>query len=199
MMKGWGHWLVASPCRWLLPGLVIFEFIRTATPPLTLGIALFVALLGTAAAIFRQSFFGIHPRGAIYLLSSLAIGPGLLANPLFKDHWGRARPSTLIAFGGDRTFTPALVMADQCRSNCSFVSGHAALAFWMVAFALLVPPLWRRQVILVAVSYGFFVGFVRMAQGGHFLSDVVFAAVLTIGVSYGVHRLIIRETGAPNV
>ncbi len=220
-MKSWGRWLAASPCRWLLPVLAalvafpkidlvvsgwffadgrfflrhyeLFEFVRAAVPPLTLGGMLFAALLGIAAAIFRESFLGIRPRAATYLLLSLMIGPGLLANNLFKDHWGRARPFTIVAFGGDRVFTPALVMSDQCAHNCSFVSGHAALAFWTVAFALLVqPPPWRRRVaVAIALLYGFLVGFVRVAQGSHFLSDVVFAAALSIGVAYSLHRLLI--------
>ena len=207
-------------CRWVMPVLVllvafpgidlavsgwffadgrfflrhhgVFEFIRAVTPPVTLGVALFVALLGLAGGVLRKTFFGLTVRRTLYLLAALGVGPGLLANSLFKDHWGRARPSTLALFGGDKTFTPALVLSDQCDTNCSFVCGHAALAFWGVAFALLAPPPWRRWAVAVAMGYGFFVGFVRVAQGAHFLSDVVFAAVLTLGVILVLRRL---ETG----
>lgn len=41
-------------------------------------------------------------RAAIFLLISLALGPGLLVNTVFKDHWGRARPSQIVEFGGPR-------------------------------------------------------------------------------------------------
>jgi len=167
----------------------LFEFVRAATPPVTLGVALFVAMLGGAGAALRETFFGLSVRRTLYLLATLAVGPGLLANSLFKDHWGRARPSTLALFGGDKTFTPALVLSDQCGSNCSFVSGHAALAFWGVAFAMLAPVPWRRWAVAAAVGYGFFVGFVRVAQGAHFFSDVVFAAALVVGVVFVLRRL----------
>lgn len=221
-MNHWKLWLIRSPCHWLLPILtmliifpkidltvsgwfffegefslrhnVLCEFIRAAVPPLMFGVALFVALLGVAAAVFRESFLGIRPRVAIYLLLSLGIGPGLLANSLFKDNWGRARPSSLIFFGGDRLFTPALVLSDQCNHNCSFVSGHAALAFWTIAFALLVPLPWRRSAIIMSLLYGFTVGLARVIQGRHFLSDVIFAAVLTTSVTYILHRLIIYRS-----
>ncbi len=219
LLRKWVYWLAASPCRWLCPVLAVFvafpsidlvvsgwffvdgrfflrhyswfEFVRAAVPPLTLGCMLFAALLGIAAKVFREPFFGIEPRTAVYLLVSLAIGPGLLANSLLKEHWGRARPSALMTFGGDRAFTPALVMSDQCTHNCSFVSGHAALAFWTVAFALLIRQPWRRMAVAATLLYGFLVGFVRVAQGSHFLSDVVFAAALSVGVVYILHRLIL--------
>ena len=213
------YWLSASPCRWLLPVLAVFvvfpgidlivsgwffldnhfylrhyrlfEFVRAAVPPLTFGGLLFTALLGVAAAIFHEPFLGIEPRTVFYLLVSLVAGPGLLVNGLFKEHWGRARPFDLVAFGGNKAFTPALVISDQCTHNCSFVSGHAALAFWTVAFALLFRKPWRCVAVAMALLYGFLVGLVRVAQGSHFLSDVVFAAALSVGVSYSLHRLML--------
>jgi lipid A 4'-phosphatase len=58
----------------------------------------------------------------------------LLANTLLKDHWGRARPTQIEAFGGLQRFTPAPLPAAECERNCAFVSGHAALGFSLVAF-----------------------------------------------------------------
>ncbi len=212
-------WLAESPCRWLFPVLALFvvfpsidlvvsgwffvdgrfflrhyrwfEFVRSAVPPLTLGGAFVVIMLGITARVFREPFLGIVPRTAVYLLVSLVIGPGLLVNSLLKEHWGRARPSAIMNFGGEKAFTPALVMSDQCTHNCSFVSGHAALAFWTVAFALLIRQPWRRMAVAVTLLYGFLVGFVRIAQGSHFLSDIVFAAALSVGVVYSLHKLIL--------
>src|SRR5207249_3238038 len=79
---------------------------------------------------------------------------GLIANTLFKDHWGRARPAQIEAFGGTRQFTPAPLPAAQCDRNCAFVSGHAAFAFSLVSFAFLLPLGWRRKTA-VAAALGF--------------------------------------------
>src|SRR5579885_660865 len=46
-------------------------------------------------------------RAGMVLLLALAIGPGLIVNTLFKDHWGRARPSQITVFAGEKRFTPA--------------------------------------------------------------------------------------------
>lgn len=109
----------------------------------------------------------------LYLLLVLALGPGLLVNAFFKEYWGRARPVTVEAFGGPATFTPPWVISDACQSNCSFVSGHAAMGFYLFAPALLARR--RRLMLAGAVTAGMLVGAVRVIQGGHFFSDVVFS------------------------
>ena len=128
----------------------------------------------------RPAVVAVRPQGAVCSSSpSMALGPGLLANTVFKDHWGRARPAQIEAFGGSHHFTPAPLPAAQCARNCSFVSGHAALGFSLVAFAFLLPPGRRRhRGIAAALGFGALVGLVRIAQGGHFLSDVVYAGLL---------------------
>jgi lipid A 4'-phosphatase len=73
------------------------------------------------------------------------------------------------------------VPSDQCDDNCSFPSGHAALGFWAIAFALLAPPRRRKLAVAAAVGFGALIGAVRIAQGAHFLSDVI-ASGLLVGV-----------------
>lgn len=110
-----------------------------------------------------------------YLLAVLALGPGLIANTVLKDHWGRPRPVQLAQFGGRSTFAPALRPSKQCRRNCSFVSGHAAAAFYPMA------GFWvtrRRGWLAGGIGFGLFVGLTRMAVGAHFLSDVLFAGLV---------------------
>jgi len=131
-------------------------------------------------------------RSLIYVLACLAIGPGLVVNSLLKDNWGRPRPSQIETFGGTRTFAPPLLIGDQCHRNCSFVSGEAAAAFGLVALGLAVSRRspWRpRSLVAAALVFGAAAGFVRIMQGGHFLSDVIYAGLVVCficGALYGL-------------
>lgn len=120
----------------------------------------------------------------LFFCALLATGPGLVANALFKEHWGRARPDALEVFGGDRPFTLPFALGDACATNCSFVSGEgaaaAALAFGLLsAFwpALCTP---RARWLALAATGLWLAGavWIRMGAGKHFLSDSVFAFVL---------------------
>jgi membrane-associated phospholipid phosphatase len=76
------------------------------------------------------------------------------------------------------------MIAAECPRNCAFVSGHAALGFSLVAFAFLVPPgLARRAILAAALAIGVVIGLGRIAQGAHFLSDVVYAGLLAYGTT----------------
>ena len=126
----------------------------------------------------RRRWLGLLPRQWLYLAICFLIGPLTVVNLGFKDHWGRPRPSTVTEFGGYKAYTPPLNPSDQCARNCSFVSGEAS-SIYIVGFAaaFLFPSAWGIWTV-VAIIAGTFAGFVRMAEGGHFLSDVLFAGVL---------------------
>lgn len=135
-------------------------------------------------------------RVAIFVLLALALGPGLVVNGVFKDHWGRARPAQIVEFGGTKFLTPAFVPANQCPTNCSFPAGDPAVGFFLVSVALLVPGIAaRRWAVVGAVAAGVALGFVRLAQGGHFLSDVVASGFLVTGLSWLLYRAIVVSDG----
>jgi lipid A 4'-phosphatase len=108
-----------------------------------------------------------------FLLVSLLLGPGILTNIVIKDHsFGRARPNDTVSFGGEAKFTRAFEYSGVCPNNCSFVSGHAAMGFYFIGLG------WVFRSALgfwLGVAIGGAVGLTRIMQGGHFLSDVVFA------------------------
>ncbi|HTW50710.1 MAG TPA: phosphatase PAP2 family protein [Stellaceae bacterium] len=159
---------------------------------------LLVVLTGTAWLWFAGRPLWRFDRNAlIFLVAALAIGPGILVNTVLKDHWGRARPYQIEAFGGERQFTPAPLPADQCKRNCSFVSGHAALGFSLVMFAFLAPAGRKRNIALaVALSFGALVGLARIAAGHHFLSDVVDAGLLVVGATWLLYWWLVLRDGA---
>ena len=132
------------------------------------------------------------PNGSIlYLLLTLALGPGLLVNGILKQHWGRARPREVAAFGGDKQFTKAFVLSDQCKTNCSFVSGEASLGFFGLAFMFVAPRRRRKTIVISSLLAGLLIGLVRMGAGAHFLSDVIFAGVFTFLVSCLLYPLLV--------
>ena len=141
--------------------------------------------------------WGPSGAGLLFMAASLALGPGLLVNGILKDHSHRPRPYQVTTFGGDAPFVPFYRFDGACRRNCSFVSGEGATAFWTMAPALLAPPAWRPLALAAAVLFGTAASLLRMAFGGHFLSDTVFAAVLTWLVILGCWRLVTRLTGSP--
>jgi lipid A 4'-phosphatase len=170
------------------PVVLVFR----AVPWITWGIIVVVAGASIWLFLVGRPLWRFDRKALVFMAASIALGPGLLANVVLKDHWGRARPTQIEAFGGSHHFTPAPLPAGECARNCSFVSGHAALAFSLVAFAFLLPsgpP--RRRGIAAALALGAIVGLVRIAQGGHFLSDVVYAGLLVFGTTALLHWWIV--------
>lgn len=131
-------------------------------------------------------------RAAIFLIATMALAPGLLVNVILKNHWDRPRPAAVTEFGGSERFVPWWDPRGQCRKNCSFVSGETSSAFWTLAPAALAPPPWRFIAYASAIAYGVGMGVARMAMGGHFFTDVVFAGFFTFIVIVLIHGLIFR-------
>jgi lipid A 4'-phosphatase len=165
--------------------------------PLVYAVAAAVALVGLFNLLVGRRFLGLTRRAAAFILLTFALGPGLAVDWGLKDHWGRARPRDIVEFGGERRFTPALEPSDQCERNCAFVSGHAALAFSFVAFALLAARRWRAPAVAITIVLGGLVGLMRIAQGAHFLSDVVYAGFLVLGIAWILRAVIMDTASAP--
>jgi lipid A 4'-phosphatase len=140
-----------------------------------------IVMLATLVATFR-SLSSDRPKRlerarSLFMLAVLVIGPGVVTNLVLKDNLGRARPRDVIEFGGTKSFTPPLLPSRECPRNCSFVSGEASSMFAVFfALALLLPP-YRWGLLIGGIAAGSLAGVVRIFQGAHFLSDVVFAGI----------------------
>jgi lipid A 4'-phosphatase len=134
----------------------------------------------------------IPGRAAIFLLSSLAVGPGLLVNVALKNHWERPRPGQLLQFSGTQHFVPWWEPIGDCHKNCSFVSGEASSAFWTIAPAALAPAEWRPLAYAAAIAFGSIISISRIMVGGHFLSDTIFAGVFTFVIIWLLHAALYR-------
>jgi membrane-associated phospholipid phosphatase len=135
----------------------------------------------------------IPPNTIVFLLSTLILAPLLLVNVILKNTWGRPRPVTVDAFGGDAPYIEVWRLSNWCDRNCSFVSGEASSATWLVAVALVLPKGIRRPATVAAVVYAVLLSLNRVASGGHFLSDVVISFGVTLLVLAVMHRVVIER------
>src|SRR5438093_10653558 len=134
----------------------------------------------------------IPGRAIVLMLVTLALAPGVVANLVLKEHWGRPRPIDVTEFGGDEHFRPWWDPRGDCPKNCSFVAGEPSGAFWTLAGAAVVPPHWRALAYATALAFGAAVGILRMAAGAHFFTDWIFAGVFSFLVIWLIHGLIYR-------
>ncbi len=156
-------------------------------PALLLVIGSIVAYLLS----FSKPKLAVNRRSYIYLALCLAIGPGLIVNTLLKDQWGRPRPRELVQFGGTEQYERPLQI-DPESDGKSFPCGHATMGYYFFALALVIRKRKRVLSALVLISaavYGSLIGLARMAQGGHFLSDVIWAGALIYFVSYFLYLI----------
>lgn len=121
-----------------------------------------------------------HRRTFVYLVLVMAVGPGLVVNTAFKEHWGRPRPMDVPEFGGRYEFVPVWNKGEPDRGQ-SFPSGHASTGFYFVALYFVLRDRPRRlraalAWLAFALAFGAIIGMARMIQGKHFLSDVVWSA-----------------------
>jgi lipid A 4'-phosphatase len=139
----------------------------------------------------------IEGRAALFLIATLALGPGVLTNLILKDHWGRARPIDVQQFGGVYHFTPWWDPRGDCPNNCSFIAGEPSGSFWTLAPAALAPVELQPVAYGAALAFGVGVGVLRMAGGAHFFSDVVFAGVFMYLIVWAAYGLIYRWPATP--
>ena len=133
----------------------------------------------------------------LFVFVAGVLGPGAVVNWGFKDNWQRARPYQVENFGGTQKFSRAAVMTNQCDANCSFVSGHVACGVFLVSLGLVHRRRQRTWAALGVLS-GLVIGFARMADVAHWLSDVLWAFPITLAVSWLVWKALLRVYRKPS-
>jgi len=81
------------------------------------------------------------------------------------------------------------------RAGAVIQKPEAASGFWMVAPALLAPPPWRAPAVAGALVFGAATSVLRMAFGGHFLSDVLVGGLISLLVIFVARRLLWPKGG----
>lgn len=140
-------------------------------------------------------------KPATYLILCLAIGAGLIVHFLLKDHWGRPRPKQVIEYGGHQPFRAYYQpnFFHQPEPSKSFPCGHCSMGFYFFSLALLGYYLKRKYLYYygmgLAWGLGIILGYIRIAQGGHFLSDVLMSALIMWLVALGLYQLVLNYEG----
>lgn len=162
-----GGWPIGEQFPWKL----LYHLDRY--PALTLAI---FGLFAACYSCYNPDWRGWRRQGA-FLVLLLALGPGLLVNATFKDHWGRPRPRQLVQFGGTKAFLQPWQPGVDGDGR-SFPSGHASAAFYMMAPYFIYrgrKPRIARRWLMGGMTFGVFMGYARVAQGAHFPSDILWA------------------------
>lgn len=156
------------------------------------GVALLSIGCFIATNILKRPLLSLNAHRWLFVLLCVAMGPGVLCNLVLKEHWGRARPNQIVEFGGKKEYTSPLVPSDQCETNCSYVSGEAANIFILAFAAAILFPGYAGRIIIVGIIGGFLAGLVRISQGGHFLSDVVFSGVWMAWTACAMYWIVVQ-------
>jgi membrane-associated PAP2 superfamily phosphatase len=180
----------AWPAGNLFPWNILYKF--APVPAIVLSVsALLVLLIG-----FFQVRFTPWRKKAVFILLLLAFGPGLVINVLLKGELGRPRPRQIVEFGGEHQFTQCWQPGNG-GSNSSFPSGHAAIAFFLMAPWFVLrdrKKLYAEAFLVTGLLFGTLVGIARILQGGHFVSDVLWSGGILyligslLGLALGMHK-----------
>ncbi len=143
----------------------------------TLTVAITIILL--IITIISDKFKPQLKKQLIIILLSLAIGPGLIVNTILKNTWGRPRPYQVLRDGAK--FHQFYQVDLFNKQNNSFPSGHASIGFFLGSILLIFKR--HKSAIAIMVLLGGIIGLVRILQGGHYLSDVIFSGIIVWSVT----------------
>lgn len=169
----------------------LWFFLYQAAPMFT-GLVVLGGLLVIAAGQHWQRFRRLRPH-ALFVMSVAILGPGLIVNGVLKEQVGRPRPHQVEAFGGTKEYLPPLKVGEP--GGMSFPSGHASVGFMLAAFFLIWLrdfPLRAWAALVGAVAFGGLLGFGRMVAGDHFLSDIIWSAIIVYGIALLLYYFVFR-------
>jgi lipid A 4'-phosphatase len=172
-------WFHSPESGWFLgeamPWSFLYQYGNIPAFLLSLG-----GLLAFVLSFFYKKVTAYRKIG-LFMVVFMILGPGLLINTVFKDHWGRPRPADIVNFGGTEAFHHVWEKGPSGQGK-SFPSGHASVGFFLFApFFILKKSSqkWAVFFLCLGIFYGMLMGVGRMIQGGHFLTDVIWSAAFT--------------------
>ncbi len=178
---------------WPIADLWFWRLFYKAAPALTALLAITGLLMIVAGAIVPEEWSHFRLYG-LFILLVVVLGPGLFVNAIFKDHWGRPRPREVQTFDGKHEYLPPLLKGPSGRGK-SFPCGHCSVAYALSALWLVLRrrhPRLGWGLLALSLVLGGYLGYARMAAGAHFLSDVIWSAVMAWGVAWLLYFYILK-------
>jgi lipid A 4'-phosphatase len=167
---------------WPLQNWWLWRFLYNYGPLLTylvLAGALLIVLCGYGLPELAR-----WRRPALYVLMVIALGPGLVINVVFKDHWGRPRPVHVGEFGGQYAYVPPLQRVNTPQK--SFPCGHCTIGYMFFALYFLSRKR-KAFYFILTLTLALMIAIARMSAGGHFISDVLWSGYLVFLVAWALY------------
>lgn len=162
-----GTWPVGEQFPWKL----LYRIDRTPAVLLAVG-WLFVVVRSYQVPALLQ-----WRRAGVFMVLLLILGPGLLVNSVFKEHWGRPRPREVVQYGGTKQFLQPWQPGVSGKGR-SFPTGHSSAAFFLATPWFVYrhrKPVTARIWLWGGIGFGALMSVARITQGGHFLTDCLWA------------------------
>lgn len=168
----------------------IVKVLHKLVPIISFIFVVIAGFLSFKTLVHKRSIHPKHYIKIIYVTLVCLLGPGFIVHNIIKDNINRARPNEIVEFGGEKKFSAAFQVSDQCEKNCSFVSGHASVGFMFFSLAFLLSGRQRSIMMGGSVALGLIIGLARIMEGDHFLSDVIFAGFVVYLTAYYLEMLL---------
>jgi len=125
--------------------------------------------------------FKFKRKEVFFIFCSAILNLLFVVNILLKNMWGRARPNDILQLGGSENFSPWFKLSNSCETNCSFVSGDAAVGFSLIILFFITN---NKIFFWLSLIAGLSIGLIRIMEGGHFFSDVIMSGFIIYLLTY---------------
>lgn len=158
-------------------------------PALGLAVGALILWCLTRAGRIRQAC----AKPCLVIILTVVLGPGVIVNGILKTYWGRPRPVDVSTFGGTMEYRK-VGEPRFGKEGKSFPCGHCSMAFAIASASAFYPlhPVLSVVALVGGISYGVVMGVARMAQGGHFPTDVMWSGILVLIIVCALYFLVFR-------
>ncbi len=134
-----------------------------------------------------------YARPCLVVILTVIVGPGLIVNGVLKSSWGRPRPVDVRQFDGRWDYRAPWEPGVPVMGK-SFTCGHCSMAYSMASAAAFYPyhPAVAVGALVGGIAFGTITGVARMAQGGHFATDVLWSGIIVFILIAVFYYLVFR-------
>ena len=187
---GESGWLIGKMTPWA-------AFYRFGEyPAVIMAIIAFIGYIFTLLGKFPRKY----AKPFLVIVLTVILGPGLIVNGILKPFWGRPRPADTVMFGGKEPYRNVFQPAGPGGGK-SFVCGHCANAFAIASGVSFFPyfPGLAGLFLGAGLTMGTLGSFARIAQGGHYLSDTLWAGIIVLSIIAWLYFCVFKVPVKPDI